>query len=636
MPIKTQIINLISSKPKHYSKMIQKIPELNDWVLSNCTIITDNYAEKIYNAINPTIPTTCKRGNKLKFKSITTGYINCGSASKCECTKEKVTQSVTVSKSKQSQNQKQEIIKKAKQTKLERYGDENYNNYEKRTKTCLSKFGVPYYSMTETFKQETNFVIPDSNDIKKIKSKRYGDENYNNREKAKQTKLELYGDENFSNKQKAINTNLERYGVKHFTNTEKAKQTKLKKYSDENYNNSKQTKKTKLERYGDENYTNIKKMHKTKLERYSDKNYNNSKKAVKTCLTKYNRTNAAKSHISNETYEILQSETKFKEFITGKSRAMVTSALNIDFNTVTAHANKYNCHDLFVRVVSQQEEKINQLLITLGINFTRNDRSIISPYELDFYLPEYNIAIEVNGIYYHSEISTGKDKNYHFNKWKQCSEKSIDLYSFTDFEINNKFNIIKSKLTYLTKNHKTIIGARKCIISNISFAEESSLLDEYHIQGKLNNKSGSLGAYYNNELVGVLNWKHHKLHLEITRFVCKTNASYPGLFSKMIKSMINKLRYVGKIISFSDNCYSNGNVYNSSGFTLESHVKPSYYYTKDYVLLENRQRYMKSKIKNKFNIADSDIKNNTEWDLMKQLGYDRYWDCGKKKWILNV
>lgn len=39
---------------------------------------------------------------------------------------------------------KKECQNKAKQTKFEKYGDENYNNMEKNKQTCLTKYGVPY------------------------------------------------------------------------------------------------------------------------------------------------------------------------------------------------------------------------------------------------------------------------------------------------------------------------------------------------------------------------------------------------------------------------------------------------------------------------------------------------------------
>jgi len=91
--------------------------------------------------------------------------------------------------------------KKSKETCLEKYGDENYNNREKNKETCLKK---------------------------------YGDENYNNREKYKETCLEKYGEEHYNKieyyKNKIGISKLEKYGDKNYNNKEKYKKTCLKKY----------------------------------------------------------------------------------------------------------------------------------------------------------------------------------------------------------------------------------------------------------------------------------------------------------------------------------------------------------------------------------------------------------------------
>jgi hypothetical protein len=40
--------------------------------------------------------------------------------------------------------------------------------------------------------------------------------------------------------------------------------------------------------------------------------------------------------------------------------------------------------------------------------------------ELDFYIPDLNLAIECNGIYWHSDKL--RDIRYHYNKTKECNE----------------------------------------------------------------------------------------------------------------------------------------------------------------------------------------------------------------------
>ena len=134
---------------------------------------------------------------------------------------------------------------------------------------------------------------------------KYGDKNYRNITKAKETSLMNWG---FINpcksdiiKEKSKNTRIKKYG-KFFSDEviqqlhsrkmsdeqkQRIKQTKLKKYGDENYTNVDKIKQTKLERYGNENYNNINKIKQTKLERYGDENFTNINKRIQTYNIKY-------------------------------------------------------------------------------------------------------------------------------------------------------------------------------------------------------------------------------------------------------------------------------------------------------------------------------------------------------------
>jgi very-short-patch-repair endonuclease len=86
---------------------------------------------------------------------------------------------------------------------------------------------------------------------------------------------------------------------------------------------------------------------------------------------------------------------------------------------------------------------MEEFLDSLGVEYIHSDWSILEKYELDFYIPSHNLAIEFDGIYWHSEIH-GKDKNYHLDKTKKCSEKDIKLLHIFENELVNKKDIWKS------------------------------------------------------------------------------------------------------------------------------------------------------------------------------------------------
>lgn len=121
-----------------------------------------------------------------------------------------------------------EIVQKGHQTKVDRYGEDwgviiskkSMKTYKERTgldnpfqdvdnlrESMLEKYGVEHSTQLPEFVEK----------VKKTKLDRYGDSNYNNIEKIKQTNLEKYGVEYASQSQivvdKTVQTNLEKYGV---------------------------------------------------------------------------------------------------------------------------------------------------------------------------------------------------------------------------------------------------------------------------------------------------------------------------------------------------------------------------------------------------------------------------------------
>lgn len=99
-----------------------------------------------------------------------------------------------------------EIVKKIKQTKLERYGNENYRNDEKIKQTCIERYGVenPYAAKEiiekkkQTYLEHYGYDSPMKNPefIKEYREKRLlkNNGNWNNNPKQIiQTNLEKYG-----------------------------------------------------------------------------------------------------------------------------------------------------------------------------------------------------------------------------------------------------------------------------------------------------------------------------------------------------------------------------------------------------------------------------------------------------------
>ena len=89
------------------------------------------------------------------------------------------------------------------------------------------------------------------------------------------------------------------------------------------------------------------------------------------------------------------------------------------------------------KIVSSIKDIYNDKIIT-------NSRKIISPLELDIYLPNLKLAVEYNGTYFHSTLA-GTPKEYHLNKSLLCREKEIRLIHIYEFEnLNEQIELLKS------------------------------------------------------------------------------------------------------------------------------------------------------------------------------------------------
>ena len=247
-------------------------------------------------------------------------------------------------------------------------------------------------------------------------------------------------------------------------------------------------------------------------------------------------------------------------------------------------------------------------------------------YELDVYIPSKKLGIELNGTYFHSEITGNKDKWYHINKTNFFKEKNITVIHFWEFEWNFKKEIVKSMIINKCNLNKNKLYARKCNIKEISPKEAKVFHEKNHLQG-YRKSNINIGLFFKKELIQVASFSkpifNSNFEYELIRFSTKLYTSVVGGFSKILK-YFNK-NYSTSLISYADKRYSKGEVYEKNGFELVADNPPNYLYTKNHSDFFNRISFQKHKLKEKLDIFDSNL---TEWENMKLNNYDRIWDCG--------
>jgi len=291
---------------------------------------------------------------------------------------------------------------------------------------------------------------------------------------------------------------------------------------------------------------------------------------------------------------------------------------------------------------SNLEQIIKDFLNKKNIKHIDGDRTILEGKEIDIFLPEFNLGIEINGNYFHSELGGDKTKFYHINKTTLSNNKNTTLIHFYEDEILLKTDIVISKLSSKLNLNNTIYG-RKCVIKEITKKESTFFLNENHLQGNTIDKI-RYGLFYENNLVSVMTFGKKRKSLgnkikndgeyELVRFCNKKFINVVGGFSKILKHFI-KLHSPIKIETFADIRWSGVNslktVYHKNNFTYVRQTPPNYWYIKTdkYINRQHRFSFRKDVL-----VREGYDKELTEWDIMKLKGYDRIWDCGSLKYEL--
>lgn len=492
-----------------------------------------------------------------------------------------------------------------------------------------------------------------SNALKREATKRtslfkYGTESPNQakevKEKQKQAFIDKYGVDNpwkakeVQNKIK--NILQERYGVDHpHKNKEirqKAENTMIKRHG--GLGGASKTilekmKNTNLERYGSENIRSSKYFQDRMHEHFQDKYGTNSPFGAKEVQEKCRKTrelmllNFEKEHdctcTSNlnirhifKIINILNIE-KIKKF-----GLVFIKNSDIDLVVFKELDEKFKSETLYN---SRYEIEIHEWLKTIytgKIQF--NTRQIISPLELDFYIPEKNLAIEFNGDYWHS-VNTGRDPKYHLNKTKLCQEKGIQLIHVFEYEWNSKKDIIKSIISSALGIYENQVYARKCEVKEVDSREARQFLEENHLQGFISSKY-RIGLYFENQLVQILcfgNSRFKKDEIELLRMCTRKNTQVIGGFSKLLKhSKINEF------VSYVDLSKFSAESYLKNGFKLIGQSGPNYKYLQGEKVL-NRVNTQKHKLQKL--LGDNFDESKTETQNMIDAGWWKVYDCGNLK-----
>lgn len=360
-------------------------------------------------------------------------------------------------------------------------------------------------------------------------------------------------------------------------------------------------------------------------------------KSQQTSMLKYGVKSSAQKHRSKENIQITSSKENFERFFKSLEIKPTPYELGqmIDLQpsrtmVIVREFGLEHYVDLY-KAVSKYEGIINELFPC----DVKSDRELLKGKEIDLLYKEQQIGIEFNGSYWHSEEY--KDKLYHQKKSMIALKNGIRIIHIFEHEWLEE--ITRNKIiNYLNNilNNQCLekVYARDCVVKKIEYKEAKNFLDNYHLQGCATS-SINMGLYKGNELVGVMTFGKPRFNdnfdYELVRLCWLPNIKVLGGSEKLFKYFINEYN-PNSVLSYCDISKFSGKVYEKLGFKLDIVTSPNYIWfnSRESEILTRYQTQ-----KHRLIEAGLGTEDQTEAEIMHNLGYVRIYDCGNYRFIWN-
>ena len=265
----------------------------------------------------------------------------------------------------------------------------------------------------------------------------------------------------------------------------------------------------------------------------------------------------------------------------------------------------------------------------------RNDRLVIKPKELDIVIPARKLAVELNGVYWHSAANRpSKDAQ---DKALACEDLGLKLVTIFDVEWTdpNLRPRLEARLRHALglRDSVTAIGARQTVVKRITTKSANVFLTKAHLRGSAPCKlafglvDGKSGKSLATMTFGRPRF-NKSCEWELIRFATRVGFSVPGGASKLFSAF---LAYANpsSVVSYADLRWGNGDVYAHLGFTRQRVTAPSQFWFKSGRLLP---RYATQKHKLAALLGSAYSPKKAAAANLREAGWQPLYDCGNAAW----
>lgn len=275
------------------------------------------------------------------------------------------------------------------------------------------------------------------------------------------------------------------------------------------------------------------------------------------------------------------------------------------------------------------ENEVYKFVLTLAPDAVKNTRTVISPLEIDVWVPSARLGIELHGLYWHSEAVLGARAQASTAE-KVAAIRGAGHRALVVFEDEwlRRRPAVEALIVSLLGGRSSV-GARECEVAEDADTGRA-FEEEWHLQGAGRRAGRRFVLRRSGAVVASAAFAPDRAgQWELTRYVVGGVGVRGGL-SKLLAAFWRAVPECREISTFSDNRYSAGGVYRAVGFREVGVVPPRYWYTKQ-TSRYHRFQFRRDELVRRKWILEGE----TEEACMRRKRFSRVWDAGKVKWVIG-
>lgn len=339
--------------------------------------------------------------------------------------------------------------------------------------------------------------------------------------------------------------------------------------------------------------------------------------------------------------------------------ASVEKRINMVYKAETGQMRgKIYCPACVPSMPSSFEDQIVAYLSACSsVKYQRNVRGLLpnpdntnTKYELDIYCPERNLAVEVNGTYWHASegnLRAPVPDTHHYKKFSLCAERGIRLISLYDVDWWFNGTRTKNLLSDVFGTSLYCFDVSELTLDKLDAKEGHTFIEQNYMTGDVFDVDGLVMVYYGlrqrgGMLLSVMSFSPDKEsgHWLLSRYATLPKHRIDGGASAMFSAFCSEYSPT-YITSYTDNDFDSGEALNVLGFVREGGVVQNYYWYKPTL----RKCYCMGRVPISDLVRDnpdlveqykSDSGTSLESFLLSSLGYYKVFRCGLTKWFWHA